>query len=119
MGNIHKLNDHKNIILFSIIYVIVILYLVSVKEKMYSIKNEIRISKEIFRKSSTTKNYFSLISVINDILTAIGHRKSNYSLDYSNIDMNIINIIFNFILDQLNYIFNIIICNSRYSYYYR
>ena len=46
------------------------------------------------------------------MLTAIGDCKSKSSLDLSNIDMNIIKIVFNFILDPLTYIFNLIICDS-------
>ena len=40
----------------------------------------------------------------NDILIAIVDCKSKSSLDFSNIDMNIIKIVFNFILDPLTYI---------------
>ena len=45
-------------------------------------------------------------------MTAIGDCKSKSSLDLCNIDMNIIKIVFNFILDPLTYIFNLIICDS-------
>ena len=45
-------------------------------------------------------------------MTAIGDCKSKSSLDFCNIDMNIIKIVFNFILDPLTYIFNLIICDS-------
>ena len=58
------------------------------------------------------KFYFSPISA-NDILIAIRDCKSKSSLDFCNIDMNIIKIVFNFILDLLTYIFNLIICDSN------
>ena len=45
-------------------------------------------------------------------MIAIGDCKSKSSLDFSNIDMNIIKIIVNFILDPLTYIFNLLICDS-------
>ena len=45
-------------------------------------------------------------------MTAIGDCKSKSSLYFSNIDMNIIKIVFSFILDPLTYIFNLIICDS-------
>ena len=45
-------------------------------------------------------------------MTAIGDCKSKSSLDFCKIDMNIIKIVFNFILDPLTYIFNLIICDS-------
>ena len=47
--------------------------------------------------------YFSPIST-NDILIAIGDYKSKYLIDFSNIDMNIIKIVFNFILDPLTFL---------------
>ena len=45
-------------------------------------------------------------------MIAIGDCKSKSSLDFSKIYMNIITIVFNFILDPLIYIFNLIICDS-------
>ena len=44
--------------------------------------------------------------------TVIGDCKSKSSLDFNNIDMNILKIVFNFILLPLTYIFNLIICDS-------
>ena len=55
--------------------------------------------------------YFSPISA-NDIFIDIGDCKSKSSLDFSNIYMNIIKIVSNFILDPLTYMFNLIICDS-------
>ena len=76
------------------------------------VNSENRSSHERYLKNPQKNTfYFSPISV-NDILTAIGDCKSKSSLDFCNIDMNIIKIVFNFILDPLTYIFNLIICDS-------
>ena len=48
------------------------------------------------------------------MLTVIGDCTSKSSLYFSKIDMNIIKIIFYFILEKLTYIFNLIICESTF-----
>ena len=75
------------------------------------VNNDNRSTHERYLKNPQKHTfYFSPISA-NDILIAIGDCKSKSSLDFSNIDLNIIKIVFNLILDP-TYIFNLIMCDS-------
>ena len=76
------------------------------------VNRENRSTHERYLKNPQKNTFhFSSISA-NDILIAIRDCKFKYSLDFSNIDMDIIKIILYFILDPLTYIFNLIICDS-------
>ena len=76
------------------------------------VNSENRSTHERYLKNPQQNTFYFLPISANDILIAIEDCKSKSSLDFSNIDMNIIKIVFNFILDLLTYIFNLIICDS-------